>query len=48
MIEWTEEQKAYIRILQGKVDLMIATHTYSLTVKKEERRVLKEVLDAQG
>jgi len=48
MIEWNEEQKAYIRILQGKLDLMIATHGYVLNVKKEEREVLKKVLDSQG
>jgi len=35
--------KALFKILQGKVELMKAQDTYTLTVNKKERKVLVEI-----
>lgn len=40
----TDEQKALILILDGKVKLMVAKDVYNLTIKKNERTALSGVL----
>ena len=41
---WNEpKNKALFTILQGKVALMLAKDSYTLTVNKAEREILKEI-----
>ncbi len=37
------ENKAHFKIIQGKVALMLAKDSYTLTVNKPEREILKEI-----
>ena len=41
---WNDpKNKALFKILQGKVALMLAKDSYTLTVNKDERKILKEI-----
>ena len=41
---WQDKKnQALFTILQGKVKLMLAKDSYTLTVNKEERRILEEI-----
>lgn len=41
---WTDKtNKALFKIIQGKVALMLAKNSYTLTVNKDEREILKEI-----
>jgi len=44
LIFWDDStNKALFKILQGKVALMLAKDSYTLTVNKAEREILKEI-----
>lgn len=41
---WEDKKnQALFTILQGKVKLMLAKDSYTLTVNKEERKILEEI-----